>query len=116
VSLSHSGSLVQSSTTVPVAIYDSTNPSLILATTTLASTTAQLTITNGWTVPQGTTRTLVVKINGTPANLVSVTSGTGSYQILLQGVTWNDGVVDVSSLSPNISLPISGQSINGLSN
>ena len=70
----------------------------------------------GWTIPAGTTKTLIVKEYSAPANLVAVTSGTGSYQVSLQGVTWNDSVLDVDSLSPSIALPIGGQNLTNLSN
>jgi len=41
---------------------------------------------------------------------------TGNYQVLLQGVTWTDGVTtNIPSLSPSIMMPIASQNVIGLS-
>lgn len=118
VTLSNSGSLIQASTTVPIGLYDAATPSTLLASTTLTGTgngTFTLNGASGWVIPAGQTKTLLVKIFSAPGAIASVTAGTGSYQVLLQATTWKDSVVNVSSLSPTISLPIAGQSITGLS-
>jgi hypothetical protein len=52
-----------------------------------------------------------------PNNLVAEINNGGSYQVLLQGVTWTDGVTaNITSLSPSISIPIPSENITGLSN
>ncbi|MFA4917564.1 MAG: hypothetical protein WC560_12960, partial [Syntrophales bacterium] len=121
ITLSQAGTLIQASTTIVLGLYDELAPATLLATSSVASTTAATfnvsSSTSGWTVPIGTSRTLLVKIYSAPANIASVTAGTGSYQVLLQSVSsWSDSVVtSITSVSPEIALPIAGQSITGIS-
>lgn len=120
VVLNNSGALIQASTTVVLGLYDSAAPAVVLATST-ATSTNNMTFTlnggSGWVIPATNVKTLVVKEYSAPANLVAVTSGTGSYQVSLQSVTWSDSVTaTISSLSPSIALPIGGQNLTNLSN
>ena len=120
VVMNNTGALIQASTTVVLGLYDSASPSVLLATSTATSTnnmTFTLNGANGWIIPAGSTKTLVVKEYSAPANLIAVTSGTGSYQVSLQSVTWSDSVTaTISNLSPAIALPIGGQNLTNLSN
>ena len=119
VTMNNTGALVQASTTVVLGLYDAAAPSTVLATSTATSTnnmTFNMNGTTGWTIPAGTTKTLIVKEYSAPTGLVAVTSGTGSYQASIQAVTWNDSVVNIASLDPTISLPIGGQNLTNLSN
>lgn len=119
VVLSTGGTLIQSSTTQVLGIYDAAAPSTLLATSTATSTnnfTFTPNASAGWTIPAGQSKTLIVKIYSAPSNIATVTAGTGSYQTLLQSATWSDSVTaTISSLSPTISLPVAGQSVTGLS-
>ena len=117
VTLSTAGSFIQASTTQVLGIYDAAAPSVLLASST-ATSTNNLAFTNlnggsNWTIPAGQTKTLVVKPISAPANLNLPTGGgSGSYQILLQAVTWSDSVTaTIATLSPAISIPVPGQSI-----
>jgi hypothetical protein len=117
VTLSNSGSVIQSSSTVVLNVYASNNPSQLLGTGT-ATGTGDVTITFAspyLDIPAGQTYTLIVKL-GASTNILSSSNNNGSYQVSLQGVTWNDSVNDVTTLSPSVVLPIPGQSITGLSN
>ncbi len=121
VTVSGSGNLIQTSSTLTLALYGSNNPNLLLATSSASGTSAMtftISPSSGWDVAPGQTYTLIVKLNGTTplTNPATVNSGTGSFQVNLNGVTWNDGVNNVSQLSPNITTPINGQVITGLSN
>lgn len=117
VTLSTAGSFIQASTSQVLGIYDSAAPSVLLASST-ATSTNNLSFTNlnggsNWTIPAGQTKTLVVKPISAPANLNLPTGGgSGSYQVLLQAVTWSDSVTtSIATLSPAISIPVPGQSI-----
>lgn len=126
VTLSVAGSVVQSNTSVPVALYDAGTNTQVAVGAITGSGKWSITLLNsgsgapvssaGWSIPAGTTRTLKVVVNGVPSNLASAASGTGTFQVFLQGVNWNDGATAlISSLSPNIMLPIAGPVITGLS-
>jgi hypothetical protein len=119
ITLSTGGSLISSSTTQTLGLYDSSAPSVLLASATSTGTaTSTFTMTgNNWTIPYSSSRTLLVETLATPGNLVSQTNNGGSYQVLLKGVTWNDGTgAIVNSLSPSISIPVASQNITNLSN
>jgi hypothetical protein len=119
ITLSTGGSLISSSTTQTLGLYDSSAPSVLLASATSTGTaTSTFVMTgNNWTIPYSSTRTLLVETLATPGSLVSQTNNGGSYQVLLKGVTWNDGTgVIVTSLSPAISIPVASQNITNLSN
>ena len=113
VNLSQAGNLLQSSSSVLLTVYGSNAPSTVLATSTVTSTntmTFTLNGSTGWTVPAGQSYYLIVKANLVSAsNLVTTSPSTRSYQIAVQASTWNDGVANVSSLDPSITLPINGQ-------
>ncbi|MGD1003440.1 MAG: peptidoglycan-binding domain-containing protein [Minisyncoccia bacterium] len=119
ITLSTGGSLISSSTSQTLGLYDSSAPSVLLASSTMNGTqTSTFTMAgNNWTLPYSSTRTLLVETLATPTGLVSQTNNGGSYQVLLKGVTWNDGTgVTVNSLSPAISIPVASQNITNLSN
>jgi hypothetical protein len=124
VSLSVNGSLIASGTTQVLGLYDATAPQTLLASTTLSSTTAN-TFTfsqsgfpaNQWTFAPSTAKVLLVKQLGVGGAFASVTNGNGNYQVLLQGITWTDGVTPtISKLDPSISLPVASANITNLSN
>jgi len=119
ITLSTNGSVIQGSTAQTLGLYDASNPSVLLGSATMAGTSnAVFSISgNQWMIPPGSSKTLLVKVLSAPTNLASMTNGaTGNYQVLLQGVTWTDEVTaNISSLSPNISMPIASQNITGLS-
>jgi len=115
VSISQSGSLIQSSSSVDYLIYGSDAPSTQLGTTTATSTNTYVVTLNtptGWTVAKGTTQHLIVKANlGSAVNLVT-TTGTKSYQISVPAAAWNDGVTDGIAINPIVTTPINGQAIS----
>ena len=115
VSISQSGSLIQSSSSVDYLIYGSDAPSTQLGTTTATSTNTYVVTLNtptGWTVAKGTTQHLIVKANlGSAVNLVT-TTGTKSYQISVPAAAWNDGVADGIAINPIVTTPINGQAIS----
>ncbi|HUC02167.1 MAG TPA: peptidoglycan-binding domain-containing protein [Candidatus Paceibacterota bacterium] len=123
VQLSTAGTIITSSTVQVLGLYDASAPSTLLATTTMTglgtgtATFANIN-SNQWTIPYSSTRTLLVKTYTAPTNLATFTGGsTGSYQVLLQGVSWTDGVTGtISSLSPSTSIPVTSQNITGLTN
>jgi hypothetical protein len=110
ITLSTNGTQIAAGSTQTLGLYDASAPSVLLASSTLTgSGNATFTMTgNNWTLPYSSTKTLLVKVLAGPGSLTSLsTGGTGSYQVLLQGVTWNDGTgAIVTSLSPSISLPV----------
>jgi hypothetical protein len=122
LTLSTNGSLLQASTTQTLGLYDASAPSVLLASSTLTGTGSatfnlQALNSNQWTLPYSSTRTLLIKTLLPPNNLVAEINNGGSYQVLLQGVTWTDGVTaNITSLSPSISIPIPSENITGLSN
>jgi hypothetical protein len=129
LTLSTGGSLLQSSTTQTLGLYDASAPSVLLASSTLTGTGSvtfnlQALNSNQWTIPYSSTKTLLIKTLLSPTNLVALANGnTGSYQILLAGLTWTDGpsgtsdiTSNITSLSPSISMPIPSTNITGLSN
>jgi hypothetical protein len=121
ITLSTGGSLIQGSTSQTIGVYDSSAPSVLLASSTLSGTgTGTFTMTgNNWTIPYSSSKTLLVETLATPGNLVAQTNNGGSYQVLLKGVTWSDGTTagaNITSLSPSISIPVASQNITNLSN
>jgi hypothetical protein len=115
ISLKNVGSLIKAGSSVPVKLYASNNPSILLASTTLGTTTdSTITLLNGgWTVPAGSTLTLQVKADlASATGLNVVANSTASYQVGIDGSAWNDGTTDVTSLDPSIQLPVLGQVIN----
>jgi len=119
VTLSTAGSILTSRTTQVLGLYDASAPSTLLATSTATSTNNfAFTMTgNNWMIPFSSTKTLLVKTFGSPTNLATSSNSNLSYQVLLQGVTWTDGVTaTISSLSPSISIPVASQNVTGLSN
>lgn len=115
ISLSQSGSLIQSSSSVVLKIYGSAAPTTLLATTTATSTNTyviQLNGTTGWTVAKGTTQYLIIKADLASASNLVTTTGTKSYQINAQAAGWNDGAIDGIGINPIIITPINGQVIS----
>lgn len=116
VSLSQAGSLIQTSSSVVLKIYGSDAPTTVLATTTATSTNTYAFTLNGstgWTVPKSSdTYYLFVKADLASALNLLTTTGTKSYQIKLQSLTWNDGTTNGIGLNPTIVTPINGQVIN----
>jgi hypothetical protein len=128
VTLSTGGSLVVSSTHQTLGLFDSSAPSVLLAS---ATTTGNGTTTfnlaginsNQWTIPYSSSKTLLVETYGTPSGFASGANNGYSYQVLLNGVTWSDGTSQtntsstyITSLSPSISIPVPSQNITNLSN
>ena len=121
ISLKNAGGLIQSSSTVTVRFYDSTNPSVALGTLVLSGTTASTTATlnsgNGWTIPAGQKRTMIVKAdlasatNLTPASS-SAPVGSRSYQTQITATVWSDGTTSTINLDPSIVTPVVGQTSN----
>jgi hypothetical protein len=121
ITLSTGGSFIQASTTQVLGIYDLSLQSAPLATSTATSTNNFVfTLTGmtngGWDISANTaSKALTVKtVSGSNYNLPT-NGGTGSYQVLLQGVTWADGITgttsSIASLSPDISTPIYGTTV-----
>jgi len=140
VTLYTAGTLLASGTVQQLGLYDSAAPSVLLASSTLSSTTpatfylGQFNV-NQWALPYSSTKTLLVKTITAPTGaFASFTSGnTGTYQVLLNGVQWSDGTSDtgasvaatssasvytswIQKLSPSISIPVASQNITGVSN
>jgi hypothetical protein len=116
ISISQSGSLIQSSSSVALNVYGSDAPTTLLGTVTAATSTNTYVVTlnssTGWTVAKGTTQYLIVKANlGSAANLVT-TTGTKSYQINVQAAGWNDSVTNAIPINPTVITPINGQVIS----
>jgi hypothetical protein len=140
VTLYTAGTLIATSTVQQVGLYDSAAPSVLLASSTLSSTTPATFYlgqfnANQWAIPYSSTKTLLVKTITAPTGaFATFTNGnTGTYQVLLSGVQWSDGtngtgasVAATSSasasstwiqkLSPSISIPVASQNITGVSN
>ncbi len=121
VTLSTGGSFIQASTTQVLGIYDLSLQSAPLATSTATSmNNFVFTLTGmtngGWDLSANTaSKALTVRtISGSNYNLPT-SGGTGSYQVLLQGVTWADGITgttsSIATLSPDISTPIYGTTV-----
>jgi hypothetical protein len=115
ITLSTGGAWIVSGTTQYLGLYDASAPSVLLASSTMSGTaTSTFTMTgNNWTLPYSSTRTLLVEPLAAPTGLATgLTNNSGSYQVLLNGVTWNDGTgTTVNSLSPSIAIPVPSQSI-----
>jgi hypothetical protein len=124
VTLSTGGSLISSTTTQTLGLYDASAPSVLLASSTMTGNqTSTFTFgtlnPNQWTIPYSSSKTLLVETLATPNGLVAQTNNGGSYQVLLKGVTWSDGTTagtNITSLSPAISIPVASQNITNLSN
>jgi len=119
--LSVAGTLIQASTSQILGLYDASAPGVLLASTTATSTNnfvfnMKQANANQWTIPYSSSKTLLVKQLGAQFFAPQTNNG-GSYQVLLQGVTWTDGVTgSITSLSPSISLPVASTNITGLAN
>jgi hypothetical protein len=142
VTLEAAGSLIQASTTETIGLYDAAAPGVPLATTTLSSTTAATFYlgkinASQWVIPSASSKTLLVKTFAPPSGGALggalLNGNTGSFQILLTGLTWTDGAstassggtvittssVDTSSgigLNPTIQTPVPSLNITGLTN
>jgi len=140
VTLYTAGTLIGTSTSQVLGLYDAAAPSVPLATSTLSSTTPAIFAmgsvnANQWAIPASGSKTLLVKTFTPGSNFVTFTSGnSGSYQVLLNGVQWSDGTTGTGStnnatttnnsasstwiqtLSPSISIPVASQNITGVSN
>jgi hypothetical protein len=119
LSLTQSGALIGGAATVTLDLFGSDNPSVALARVTIIGTTASTTPvlnTTGWIVPAGTSLTLEARVVAATGLTTLSTTGSGSYQLALQQVAWNDSLLNVATLSPSIVLPIAGQNLTGLSN
>jgi hypothetical protein len=140
ITLGAAGSLIPSSTMEYFGLYDASAPQVLLASssaTGVATTTFYLGSVNSsqWVIPHSGSATLLVKTLKTPTGpaLGSTLSGsnTGSYQIVLTGLTWTDGPsvasgttvtsssVDTSiglGLSPSVALPLGSTNVTGLTN
>jgi hypothetical protein len=142
VTLEAAGSLIGSSTVQTVGLYDSAAPSVLLASTTLSSTTPAIFLLGAnnasqWVIPYSSSKTLLVKTLSAPTGAAlgsTLTNGnTGSYQILLTALQWTDGASVASAggatiatttadtsfgigLSPSIQTPVPSTNITGLTN
>ena len=135
VTLEAAGSLIQASTTLKLGLYDASSPSVLLASTTLASTTAGVFNlyeynNSQWVIPYSSSKTLLVKTLAVGGGALggSLSGGnTGSFQILLTGLTWTDGAASSTAtttadttpgigLNPTISVPVPSTNITGLTN
>jgi hypothetical protein len=140
VTLQAEGSLITSSTHETFGLYDASAPSVLLASassTGTATTTFYLGSVNSsqWVIPYSSSKTLLVKTLTAPnPGFASFTGGsTGSYQIVLTGLTWTDGPSNSTSsgtsistttadtsfgigLSPSIQTPVPSTNITGLTN
>ena len=126
VQLAMSGSLINNTTassSEKLGLYDASAPGVLLASTTLtgtASGTFNMVPGTQWVIPYSSSKTLLVKVLSAPSPsfTTSTTGGTGSYQILLDGVTWEDGATTtaITSLSPSIAIPVPSTNITGLTN
>jgi hypothetical protein len=114
------GSLIGASTTQVLQLFDGTTP---LATTSASGTgqfTFNLTTPTNFNEQVGpnSTKTLTVQEVNSPLLLNTVTSGSGTYQLVLKTLTWNDGATTstITGFSPSLGTQITGQVISGLSN
>jgi hypothetical protein len=119
ITLATNGSLISSSTSQVLGIYDNTT---LLATSTVSGTgNATFNLTsinpNAENIGLSSLKNLLVEPMSAPTGLVSVTSGGGNYQVILKNVTWSDGVTPtITGFSPSLGTQIAGQSITGLTN
>jgi len=114
LSLSQSG-VSQSSTTVTLSIVSASNPSSILGTITIVgnNTATSTTFLSDYQIAPNSSATFEMKVYST-ANTTNP-STQGSYQLSLQGLTWNDGLAaSTNALPVTISMPIPGQQMTGL--
>ena len=126
--VSQSGSVVSSTTALKLDLIDSSQPNIILASTTLTGTgTSSVDILNavspystgtaGWDIPANSTRTLQFKVEAVTDPTQSATNNNGTYQISISGVTWGDGSKGGLTVLPTtITLPIPGPVLTNLSN
>jgi hypothetical protein len=107
------GSLVNSSTVQHLQLYDgNTALSTATATGTTAFSFSLATSTYNEVIGQNGSLNLTVKEVSSPSGLTSFSNGgNGTYQLVLTGVNWNDGVVNVGSFSPSLGTQITGQVI-----
>jgi hypothetical protein len=109
------GSLVNSSTVQHLALYDGNT---VMATTTATGTTPfAFTLSgNSEQIGPNSSKTLTVQEVSSPTGLTTFSSGGGTYQLVLSGLTWNDGVTNVTGFSPSLGTQVTGQVISGLTN
>ncbi len=120
--VSEGGSIVNATTSISLKFFDSLNPSIILGTTTLSSTATSSvdlgssSVTSGWDVPSGATRTIIGQITAV-SDTTSATNNNGTYQISVQSVTWSDGSSQSLTVLPaSVTLPIPGPLLTNLAN
>jgi hypothetical protein len=108
------GSLVNSSTVQHLQLYDgNTALSTATATGTTAFSFNLATSTYNEVIGQNGSLNLTVKEVNSPGGLTSFSNGgSGTYQLVLTGVNWNDGVVNVGNFSPSLGTQIAGQVIS----
>jgi hypothetical protein len=107
------GSLVNSGTVQHLQLYDgNTALSTATATGTTAFSFSLSTSTYDEVIGQNGSLNLTVKEVDSPTGLTSFSNGgSGTYQLVLTGVNWNDGVVNVANFSPSLGTQIAGQVI-----